>query len=93
MDKPTLDTLHELTGDGTQTILGAAATSGAVNFYRLDIITNCVLDTLVINGVSQTSLLGVTIRSSVSLHNVTEVNVTSGVCIGYTAPPLAGNIE
>ena len=93
MDKPTLDTLHELTGDGTQTILGAAGTSGDVDFYRLDIITNCVLDTLVINGVAQTSLVGVTIRGSVSFYNVTEVIVTSGVCIGYTAPPLTGNIE
>lgn len=92
MDKPTLDTLHELTGDGTQTILGAAGNSGTVNFYRLDIITPCIFDDLLINGVAQTSLVGVTLSNSASLHNVTEVNVVSGVCIGYTSPPLTGNI-
>jgi|TARA_R110000824_G_scaffold328599_1_gene515451 hypothetical protein len=93
MDKPTLSTLHELTGDGTQTILGAAGTSGTVDFYRLDIITPCVFDDLLINGVAQTALVGVTVSNSASFHNVTEVNVTSGVCIGYTAPALTGNIE
>ena len=93
MDKPTLDTLHELTGDGTQTIIDS--TSGAVtgDFYRLDCITTCVFDALSIDGVAQTSLLGDIITQTHSFHNVTSVLMDTGVCIGYTAPALTGQIE
>tara|TARA_R110000751_G_scaffold291933_1_gene399144 strand:+ start:850 stop:1134 length:285 start_codon:yes stop_codon:yes gene_type:complete len=93
MDKPTLDTLHELTGDGTQTIIDS--TSGAVtgDFYRLDCITTCVFDALSIDGVAQTAIIAKTIIQTHSFHNVTSLTVGSGACIGYTAPSLTGQIE
>ena len=91
MDKPTLDTLHELTGDGTQTILASGQGVTDVNYYRLDIIKDCTLDNMHIMGVSQSGL-NTTIKSPYSLYNVTSVTVSAGVCIGYTAPPLTGSI-
>tara|TARA_R110002072_G_scaffold106671_6_gene232892 strand:+ start:3633 stop:3914 length:282 start_codon:yes stop_codon:yes gene_type:complete len=93
MDKPTLDTLQELTGDGTQTILGAGQSVTGVNYYRLDIISDCVFEAMYIMGDAANGLNNVSIKSPYSLHNVTGFNVTSGVCIGYTAPSLTGNIE
>lgn len=92
MDKPTLDTLHELTGDGTQTILASGQVETGVNYYRLDIISDCTLDNMHIMGVSQSGLDNVSMKSPCSLYNVTSVTVISGLCIGYTAPPLTGSI-
>ena len=94
MDKPIVKTLHELTGDGAQTILTTAGSSGAVNFYRLDVVADCVLDALEVDGVSFTAAIAAkSIVAPHSFHNVTSVNVASGVCIGYTAPALTGQIE
>ena len=92
MDKPTRDTLHELTGDGTQTILGAGQSVTGVNYYRLDIISDCVFEAMYIMGAAASGLNNVSIKSPYSLHNVTGFNVSSGVCIGYTSPPLTGSM-
>tara|TARA_R100000963_G_C4634315_1_gene98727 strand:- start:168 stop:440 length:273 start_codon:yes stop_codon:yes gene_type:complete len=89
MDKPSLDSLHELTGDGTQTILEAAVVSGAVNFYRLDFILDSVFDEIDIQGVDQVPVFGVNVmKAGTSIYNVTSVTLASGIAIGFTAPAL-----
>ena len=93
MDKPTVKALHELTGDGSQTFITAASGAVTGNFYRLDCITTCVFDALDINHVAQTAVFSKAITQTYAFHNVTSVTVSSGVCVGYTAPELTGNIE
>ena len=94
MDNPSLGQLRELTGDGTQTILGAGVASGAVDFYRVDFILDTQLSLIYIQDLDHsTTFSGSTCKAGTSIYNVTKITADSGLLIGFTAPDLTGQIE
>ena len=89
MDKPSLKSLNELTGDGEQTVIAAGASSGTVDWYRVDFILDTTFSTIEIQGQDQSLAFGANVmKAGNSLYNVTNVEVATGLLIGFTAPEL-----
>tara|TARA_R110000764_G_scaffold13356_1_gene38562 strand:+ start:207 stop:491 length:285 start_codon:yes stop_codon:yes gene_type:complete len=92
MDKVAVKKLRELTGDGSQTFINNSSGTITGDFYKLQVITDSTFDGIYILGATVEPLTGVTIPAGTVLHNVTSIVLANGTVIGYTNPPLTGNI-
>tara|TARA_R100001244_G_scaffold33812_1_gene31423 strand:+ start:1124 stop:1405 length:282 start_codon:yes stop_codon:yes gene_type:complete len=90
MDKPTLDALYELTGEGTQTIVNNGSGVVTGNFYKIYFAKTANIISITIDGQSGTGLDGIGATRHLVLTNVTSIAVSSGVVICYTAPTVPG---
>ena len=93
MDKPTLNALRELTGEGAQTIITAASGNlTGKDFYKVVCITDVDIDTVTVDGQTGTPLDGLGAKRHFIMTNVTQIQIDSGdtgaVAIGYTNPTV-----
>ena len=87
MDKPTVDALRELTGEGAQTIITAASGNlTGKDFYKVVCITDVDIDTVTVDGLAA--------KRHFIMTNVTQIQIaaadTGAVAIGYTNPTVPG---
>lgn len=94
-DKPTLNALRELTGEGAQTIITAASSNPTAvtgDFYKVVCITDVDIDEVTVNGQTGTSLDGMGAKRHFIMTNVTSLKIdaadTGAVAIGYTNPTV-----
>tara|TARA_R100001244_G_scaffold33812_1_gene31424 strand:+ start:1418 stop:1690 length:273 start_codon:yes stop_codon:yes gene_type:complete len=90
MDKPTLDALRELNGEGAQTIITSADGTVTGNFYKVLCVTDVDMDEVTIDGQTTTALDGMSAKRFCLITNVTSFKIdaadTGAVAIGFTAP-------
>ena len=89
-DKPTLNALYELTGEGTQTIIDNGSGTVTGNFYKVVWAKTGTITTITIDGQSGTALDGKSATRHLVLTNVTSLALTSGVAICFTHPSVPG---
>ena len=93
MDKPTVDALRELTGEGAQTIITAASGNlTGKDFYKVVCITDVDIATVTVDGQTGTALDGMGAKRHFIMTNVTQIQIdaadTGAVAIGYTNPTV-----
>ena len=88
-DKPTLDALKELTGEGTQQVISVADGVVTGNFYKVMFLKSGDMASITVAGQSSTGLDGMTVVRHAIFYNVTSIAVESPcVVIGYTNPTV-----
>ena len=90
MDKPVLNELYELTGEGTQTVIENSSGTVTGNFYKVVWAKTGTITTITIDGQSGTALDGKSATRHLVLTNVTSLEISSGVAIGFTHPSVPG---
>ena len=88
MDKPVLNELYELNGEGTQTVIDNGSGTVTGNFYKVVWAKTGTITTITIDGQSGTALDGKSATRHLVLTNVTSLNIASGVAIGFTHPSV-----
>ena len=88
MDKPVLNELYELNGEGTQTIISNGSGTVTGNFYKVVWAKTGTITTITIDGQSGTALDGKSATRHLVLTNVTSLEIASGVAIGFTHPSV-----
>ena len=89
MDKPTLNALNELLGEGSQTVINNSAPVTG-NFYKVVWVKTGTITTITIDGQTGTALDGMSATRHLVLTNVTALTVASGIAIGFTNPVVPG---
>tara|TARA_R100000963_G_C4634315_1_gene98729 strand:- start:771 stop:1052 length:282 start_codon:yes stop_codon:yes gene_type:complete len=87
-DKPTLNALNELLGEGSQTVINSASGAVTGNFYKVVWVKTGTITTVTVGGQSSTALDGMQATRHLILTNVTALQLTSGICIGFTHPSV-----
>jgi len=90
MDKPVLNELYELNGEGTQTVIDNSSGTVTGNFYKVVWAKTGTITTITIDGQSGTALDGVQATRHLVLTNVTSLEIASGIAIGFTHPSVPG---
>tara|TARA_R100001530_G_scaffold633_2_gene1055 strand:+ start:2051 stop:2332 length:282 start_codon:yes stop_codon:yes gene_type:complete len=88
MDKPVLNELYELNGEGAQTVMDNGSGTVTGNFYKVVWAKTGTITTITIDGQSGTALDGVSATRHLVLTNVTSLEIASGVAIGFTHPSV-----
>ena len=90
-DKPTLNALRELTGEGEQQVISVADGTVTGNFYKVMFLKGGVLTDMTIEGQSGTALDGMTVVRHAIFYNVSSITLASPcVVICYTNPTVPG---
>ena len=84
MDKPTLNELYELTGEGTQTVIDSGSGTVTGNFYRVWWAKTGTVNSITVGGQSGTAIDGLQCIRHLILTNVTSIKLDSGTAIGFT---------
>ena len=88
-DKPTLDALRELTGEGAQQVISVADGTVTGNFYKVMFLKGGVMTDITVAGQSSTGLDGMTVVRHALFYNVTSITLASPcVAICYTNPTV-----
>ena len=77
-----LQILQEIASKGEQVYIEASDGLITENFYKVYLLKNTQIQSIKINGVSIVPL-ETTINSRIAFYNVTEIKLTSGLCVGY----------
>ena len=84
MDRPALNELYELTGEGTQTVIDNSSGEVTGDFYRVWWAKTGTVETITIDGQSGTAIDGLQVIRHCILTNVIKIKLTSGIAIGFT---------
>tara|TARA_R110002020_G_scaffold99305_1_gene235803 strand:- start:723 stop:980 length:258 start_codon:yes stop_codon:yes gene_type:complete len=84
MDRPVLNELYELTGEGTQTVIDSGSGTVTGDFYRVWWAKTGTVNAITIDGQTGTAIDGLQVIRHLILTNVTSLKLDGGIAIGFT---------